>query len=179
MGVVLRVPKWRRSRTASRSRTLHGVRIWIELPLLAAGVAWAWWVRRRLQRKQLVWLIRRSGESVARARAVTMTSQCATAVAAVLLLLVAGWAEQAHRLFWVRIPLAVLVITLYVPFATQLAPVRVRIGRLRRPPQDRLVELGARPPVAEAIAGAGRPFAFVGSLVFLAAVTVLAWHHVR
>jgi len=155
------------------------VRIWIEVPLLLLGVAWAWWVRRRMQRAQLTWLIQRSRQAVGRARAVTMSSQLAAAAVALVVLAVAVWAEQAHRLFWVRIPFAVLVITLYVPFATQLAPVRVRIGRLRRSPQDRLVELGARPPVAEAIAGAGRPFAFVGSLIFLAAVTVLAWHHVR
>lgn len=155
------------------------VRIWIEVPLLLLGVAWAWWVRRRMQRAQLVWLIQRSRQATGRARAVTMSSQALAAVAAVIVLAVAVWAEQVHRAFWVRIPFAVLVITVYVPFATQLAPVRVRIGKLRRSPQDRLVELGARPPVAEAIAGAGRPFAFVGSLIFLAAVTVLAWHHVR
>lgn len=159
--------------------TLGGVRIWIELPLLICGVAWAWWVRRRMQRAQLAWLIRRSDQRIARARLVTTVSQCVAAVVAVIVLVLAVWAEQADRLFWVRIPLALLVISLYVPFATQLAPVRVRIGKLRRSPQDRLVELGARPPVAEAIAGAGRPFAFVGSLIFLAAVTVVAWHHVR
>lgn len=155
------------------------MRIWIELPLLAMGVAWAWWVRRRLQRDQLVWLIRRSAGSVARARAVTRVSQCGAATAAVLVLAVAIWAEQAHRLFWVRIPLALLVITLYVPFATQLAPVRVRLGRLVRPPQQRLADLGASAPVARVIADAGRPFAFAGSLIFLASVTVLSWHHVR
>lgn len=159
--------------------TLCGVRIWIELPLLIAGVTWAWWVRRRMQRAQLAWLIRRSGQSTSRARAVTMISQCLAAVAAVIALALAVWAEEDYRFFWVRIPLALLVISLYVPFSTQLAPVRFRLGKLRRSPQDRLVELGARPPIAEAIAGAGRPFAFVGSLIFLAAVTVLAWHHVR
>lgn len=155
------------------------MRVWIEVPLLLAGVAWAWWVRRRMQRRQLEWLIRRSGQRIARARVVTVTSQVVCAAAAVVTLAVALWAEQEHRLFWVRIPLALLVITLYVPFATQLAPARVRIGRIRRSPQDRMVELGARPYVAGAIAAAGRPFAFVGSLIFLAAVTVLAWHHVR
>ena len=155
------------------------MRIWIEAPLLLIGVAWAWWLRRRMQRGQLRWLLRRAGDSTARARAVTMSSQAGAALAAVVVLAVAVWAEQAHRLFWVRIPLAILVITLYVPFATQLAPVRLRVGRLRRPPQARMVQLGARPPIADAIADAGRPFAFVGSLIFLAAVTVLAWHHVR
>ena len=155
------------------------MRIWITLPLLVAGVAWAWWVRRRMQRQQLSWLIRHGKNVVGRARAVTIAAQAAALLVAIGCLVIAVWAEQAHRLFWVRIPLALLVISVYVPFATQLAPVRVRIGKLRRSPQDRLVELGARPPVAEAIARAGRPFAFIGSLVLLAAVTVLAWHHMR
>jgi hypothetical protein len=149
------------------------------LPLLVASVAWAWWVRRRMQRQQLSWLIRSSRNTTRRARVVTVTAQAVAAVAAIGCLAVAIWAEQAHRLFWVRIPLALLVISVYVPFATQLAPVRMRLGKLRRSPEDRLMELGARPPVAEAIARAGRPFAFVGSLVLLASVTVLAWHHVR
>ncbi|MFC6705224.1 hypothetical protein [Flexivirga alba] len=155
------------------------MRIWIELPLLVIGVAWAWWVRRRLQQRQLQWLIRRAGESTARARNITAGSQLVAAVLAILMLAVAIWAEQAHRAFWVRIPLALLVISVYVPISTQLAPVRVRIGKLRRPPQQRMVELGARAPIAEAIAAAGRPFAFVGSLIFLAAIAVVAWHHVR
>ncbi|GGB28714.1 hypothetical protein GCM10011492_18740 [Flexivirga endophytica] len=161
------------------SRTLCTVRIWIEVPLLVAGVAWAWWVRRRMQQSQLQWLIRGAGDSTAKARTLTVSSQLAAVVLAVILLAVALWAEQAHRLFWVRIPLALLVISVYVPFATQLAPVRVRLGKLRRSPQQRMVELGARPPIAEAIARSGRPFAFVGSLIFLAAITVIAWHHVR
>ncbi len=155
------------------------MRIWIELPLLVVGVAWAWWVRRRLQQRQLLWLIRRAGDSAARARTITAGSQSVAAVLAILMLVVAIWAEQAHRAFWLRIPLALLVISVYVPISTQLAPVRVRLGKLRRSPQQRMVELGARPPIAEAIAAAGRPFAFVGSLIFLAAITVLAWHHVR
>ncbi|HWC24451.1 MAG TPA: hypothetical protein VG502_19325 [Flexivirga sp.] len=155
------------------------MRIWIMVPLLVIGVAWAWWVRHRLQQGQLRWLIRGAGESTARARTITVSSQVLAAVLAVVVLAVAVWAEQAHGFFWVRIPLALLVISVYVPFSTQLAPVRVRLGRLRRSPQQRLVELGARPPVAEAIAGAGRPFAFVGSLIFLAAVAVVAWHHIR
>lgn len=155
------------------------VRIWIVVPLLVAGVAWAWWVRRRMQHAQLRWLIRGSGDGTAKARTLTAGSQVVAAVLAILVLAVAVWAEQVHRAFWVRIPLALLVISVYVPFATQLAPVRVRFGKLRRSPQQRMVELGARPPIAEAIARAGRPFAFVGSLIFLAAVTVIAWHHVR
>lgn len=149
------------------------------VPLLVIGVAWAWWVRHRLQQGQLRWLIRGAGESTTRARTITVSSQVLAAVLAVVVLAVAVWAEQAHGFFWVRIPLALLVISVYVPFSTQLAPVRVRLGRLRRSPQQRLVELGARPPVAEAIARAGRPFAFVGSLIFLAAVAVVAWHHIR
>lgn len=149
------------------------------LPLLVAGVAWAWWVRRRMQQGQLRWLIRGAHDSTARARTITMGSQLVGAVLAIVVLIISVWAEQAHRLFWVRIPLALLVISVYVPFSTQLAPVRVRLGKLRRSPQQRLVELGARPPIADAIARAGRPFAFVGSLIFLAAIAVVAWHHVR
>lgn len=149
------------------------------VPLLVAGVAWAWWLRRRMQQRQLQWLIRMSGDSTAKARALTAISQLVGAVLAILVLAVALWAEQAHRAFWVRIPLALLVISVYVPFSTQLAPVRVHLGKLRRTPQRRMVELGARPPLAEAIARAGRPFAFIGSLIFLAAISVLAWHHVR
>lgn len=155
------------------------MRIWIELPLLVAGVAWAWWVRRRMQQRQLRWLIRGAAQNTGRAGVLTMCSQLVAAVLALAVLAVALWAEQEHRAFWVRIPLALLVISVYVPFATQLAPVRIRLGKLRRSPEQRMVELGARPPVAEAIARAGRPFAFVGSLIFLASVTVLAWHHVR
>jgi hypothetical protein len=155
------------------------VRIWIMLPLLAGGVAWAWWVRRRMQQDQLRWLVRTARESVVRAQTITVASQLTAAVLAIVVLVVAVWAEEAHRFFWVRIPLALLVISVYVPFSTQLAPVRLRLGRLRRSPQQRMVELGARPVIAEAIARAGRPFAFVGSLIFLGAITVVAWHHVR
>ncbi|WP_446665042.1 hypothetical protein [Flexivirga sp. B27] len=155
------------------------MRIWIMVPLLVAGIAWAWWVRRRMQQSQLHWLIDRARDSTAKARAFTVSTQTVAALVAVVVLVVALWAEQTHRAFWVRVPLALLVISVYVPFATQLAPVRFRLGKLRRSPQQRMVEMGARPPIAEAIARAGKPFAFVGSLIFLAAVTVLAWHHVR
>lgn len=147
-------------------------------PLLLVGVAWVWWERRHMQQGQLRWLIRGAGESTARARTITMASQLTAAMSAIVVLVVALWAEQAHGFFWVRIPLGLLVIAVYVPYSTQLAPVRVRLGGLRRSPQQRMVELGARPDVAEAIARAGRPFAFVGSLIFLAAITVVAWHHV-
>lgn len=106
-------------------------------------------------------------------------SQSLAAFVAVVVLAFSVWVEEAHRVFWLRMPLAVLVIAIYVPYAAVLAPVRVNVKNLRRTPQRRMVESGARPDVADAIARAGRPFALIGSLIFLAAVTVLVWHHLR
>lgn len=152
---------------------------WLIVALVVLGVVGVWWERRRLQQRTLRRLVGLAAGDPRRARTTTFAVQGLAAVVAVLALAVALWAEQVHRAFWLRIPLALLVMAIYVPFAVQLAPVRVRLGRLRRTPQARLIDAGASEPVARAIARAGAPFALVGSLIFLAAVAVAAWHHVR
>lgn len=149
------------------------------IALVAAGAAWAWWARRRMQKRQLAWLVRAAGPSARRGAIITAVSQSLAALVAVAVLAFSVWVEESHRVFWLRMPLAVLVIAIYVPYAAVLAPVRVNVKNLRRTPQRRMVESGARPDVADAIARAGQPFALIGSLIFLAAVTVLVWHHLR
>ncbi len=136
-----------------------------------------WWVRHRFQERHLLWLVQRSRGTPKRAQAVTLLPELAALVAACAALVVAVLSEQLWGLFWLRIPLAILVLLLYVPYAAMLAPVRA-IPKLRRTPSQRMVDQGASPQVAEAIARTGRPFAVTGTVLMLAAVYVLFWHHI-
>ena len=52
-------------------------------------------------------------------------------------------------------------------------------SRLRRTVEQRMNDLGAPPDVAVAIARAGRPWSLVASVVMLATVLVVTWHHLR
>lgn len=152
------------------------MRFWL-VPLAAlAGGALVWWVRRSAAVRYFDWLVRRSaGDARRAARAVTF-SQSATLLIAVLLLVVAFVSEQRNGWFWVRIPLCALVIGVYVPMATALSPARFR---WQRSVAAKLLERGATVEVARAVADRGRVFAAIGSVVFLVAIIVLTWHHLR
>lgn len=144
---------------------------------LAAVLLWVWLARRRFQERHLTWLVQRARGDVSRARTVTAGAESAALVLACLVLVFAVLGEQLWAAFYVRIPAAVLVLVLYVPYAAMLAPVRTA-ARLRRTPEQRMVDLGAPPQVADRIARVGRPYAVAGSVVMLAAVYVLFWHHI-
>lgn len=136
-----------------------------------------WWVRHRFQQRHLTWLVQRSRSDPRRAKTAVLAPEVGAFVLACVALAVAVLSEQVWGFFWVRIPLAILVLVLYVPYAAMLAPVRA-IPKLRRTPSQRMVDLGAPQEVADTIARIGRPFAVAGTLVMLAAVYVLFWHHV-
>ncbi|WP_265445623.1 hypothetical protein [Flexivirga meconopsidis] len=155
------------------------MRATILIALVVAGACWVWWARRRTQERHLRRLVTTARGNARRGVAATVTSQSIAALAALAALAFGFWAEDAHRLFWVRIPLALAVIGLYVPFATALAQPSFNVKNLRRTPERRLVELGAPPEVARRIARVGKPFALLGSVIFLCSVTVLVWHHLR
>lgn len=153
----------------------------MKIPVVLASFALVlglvWWARLRFQRRHLAWLVNRANDDPRRARRVTLLPEVGALVAACATLAVAVVSEQVFGLFWVRIPLAILVLALYVPYAAMLAP-RRRVPKLRRTPMERMVDLGASEQVAAQIARAGKPFAITGTLVMLAAVYVLFWHHI-
>ncbi len=149
----------------------------ITVGVLALALAWVWWARRRYQQRHLSWLVRRSGTSTARARLVTVGTEVVALVLALAALAVAVVSEQEWAAYFLRLPLALLVLVGYVPYAAMLAPVRTA-RRVRRTPEERLIESGAPGDVARAVAAVGAPFAAVGTLVMLAAVYVLVWHHI-
>ncbi|NHN55484.1 hypothetical protein G9U51_06775 [Calidifontibacter sp. DB0510] len=156
------------------------MRAWVLLAGFVLAAGWAVWAQRRMQRRVLAFLVRRTfGQPPGKGARLTHLVQGGAAVAAVAVLALAGWAEQVERWFWLRIPLALLVLLVYVPFAATLA--RIHLARVRRgsTPQARLQQMGATPGMAEAIARAGRPWAVVGSVVMIVAVLILAWHHLR
>ncbi|NNG38858.1 hypothetical protein HJ588_06170 [Flexivirga sp. ID2601S] len=155
------------------------MRATVLIALVAAGVCWVWWARRRTQEGHLRRLVAAARGNPGRGVRATVLSQTVAAVLAIVVLGVGLWAEDAHRLFWVRIPLALAVIAFYVPFATALAQPSFNVKNLRRTPERRLVELGAPPEVARRIAAVGKPFAVLGSVIFLCSVMVLVWHHLR
>lgn len=142
-----------------------------------AVLVWVWVARRRFQERHLTWLIGRSRGEASRARAVTVGAESAALVLACAALTVGVLSEQLWAEFYVRIPAAILVLAVYVPYAAMLAPVRTA-ARLRRTPARRMVDLGAPKGVALQIARVGRPFAVAGTVVMLAAVYVLFWHHI-
>ncbi|NYJ75955.1 hypothetical protein [Allobranchiibius huperziae] len=144
---------------------------------LAAVLLWVWLARRRFQERHLTWLVRRARGDITRARTVTVGAESAALILACGVLALGVLSEQLWAAFYVRIPAAVLVLALYVPYAAMLAPVRTA-ARLRRSPQQRMVDLGAPAQVADRIARVGRPYAVAGSVVMLAAVYVLFWHHI-
>lgn len=152
------------------------MRFWLVVVVLLAGGAVVWWVRRRTAMRYADWLLRRgAGDPVRAARAV-LVSQSIAVAAAVAALAVGVLSEQWNGWFWVRIPLCAAVIGLYVPLATALAPARFR---WQRSAASKLLERGASVGVAQAIAARARVFAAIGSVVFLAAVIALTWHHLR
>lgn len=145
------------------------------LASFAVVLGLVWWARLRFQRRHLAWLVARAKADPRRALRITLVPEIAALLAACAVLGAAVVGEQFFGLFWVRIPLAVLVLVLYVPYAAMLAP-RRRVPKLRRTPIERMVDLGASEQVAAQIARAGKPFAIAGTLVMLAAVYILFWH---
>ena len=152
------------------------MRFWLVPLALALGAALVWWVRRRTASTYVAWLIRRANGDPQRARRAVVVTQVVALVAALAILVLAVFAEQWNRWFWLRIPLCVLVIATYVPLAVSLAPARFR---WQRSAAMKVLERGASVPVADAIAGAGRIFAPIGSVVFLVAALLLSWHHLQ
>lgn len=153
------------------------MKVWLVGGLLVAALAYVLWARRTVQHHLLGALVRAARGDAARGRRAVIARQLPALVAAVVLVVAAGFVEQQWQAFWIRIPLCLIVIGAYAPFASALAPVwfrRVRIG-----PAERMTRLGAPPQVAVVMARTGRPFALAGSVVTLLAVLVLAWHHSR
>ena len=144
---------------------------------VVAALLWVWVARRRFQERHLAWLIRRSRGDASRAASVTVVAESAALLLACAVLVLGVLSEQWWSQFYVRIPAAVLVLALYVPYTAMLAPVRTA-ARLRRSPTRRMVDLGAPEQVAVRIARVGQPFAVAGSVLMLAAVYVLFWHHI-
>jgi len=149
--------------------------MWLIPALVVIGVLWAWWAKRRMQERHLRMLIGRARGSASRARVVTIGTELTAAVVATAAVAGAFAAEAAHGWWWLRIPLALLVIVLYVPYTMTLAEVQVKL-KVRKPPEQRMLELGASSAVAQSIARAGRPFAYYGSLLLVAAVLAVLWH---
>lgn len=145
--------------------------------LLVISLAWMVWAQTRLQHRVLSFLVSRAGDSPSRGRSVTHVTQGCAAALAILLLVIAVVVEMRWYAVYVRIPLALLVLLVHVPFAATLG--RTKLRRIRKTVQQRMQDMGAPAEVAEAIARAGRPWSHVGTMVMLAAVLITAWHHLR
>lgn len=153
------------------------MKAWIFLVLLAAALAWMLWAQARMQHRTLAFLVRRAGGKAGRGATVTHVVQGGAFVVAVALLALALVVDTQWHAPWLRIPLGLIVLAAYVPFGATLG--RTRLRRFRRTVEARMYELGAPPDVAVAIARAGRPWSLVASVVMLAAVLVVTWHHLR
>lgn len=147
------------------------------MSLIGFTLAWSLWVQSRVQHHVLRFLVLRAGGSPRRGAAATALLQGVAAAVAVAAIAAAVYAELVFNAVYVRAPLMIGVLLGYVPLAATLG--RTKLRKIRKPVQQRLHELGAPAEVAEAIARAGRPWSLFGSLVMLAAVLVLSWHHLR
>lgn len=145
--------------------------------LLAVSLAWMLWAQARMQHRVLSFLVGRAGGSSSRGARVTHLVQAAAALIAVLVLAAAVLVELRWNAVYLRMPLAASVLLVYVPFAATLG--RTKLRKVRKTVEQRMNELGAPPDVTTAIAWAGRPWSLFGSLVMLAAVLILTWHHLR
>ncbi|MDF8265623.1 hypothetical protein [Luteipulveratus flavus] len=159
------------------------MRTWVVPIALVLGALWAWWVRRQVRAAYLDRIVRAAHGSPVRARTVTLAWQLSAAVVASLAVAVAMIAQIRWGAGYVRIPLLVLVIALYVPLTT-LASGRdetrgkQRKVQVRRSVQQRLADAGADVPVARAVTNASRPFSYYGLLVLVASAVLLTWHDV-
>lgn len=153
------------------------MRAWIFLVLLAAALAWMLWAQARMQHRVLSFLVHRAGRSPRRGATLTHLVQGGAFLLAVGALALAMGADVHWQAPWLRIPIGVVVLAAYVPFGATLG--RTRLRRLRRTVEQRMNDLGAPPDVAVAITRAGRPWSLVASVVMLAAVLVVTWHHLR
>ena len=151
------------------------MKAWVVVALLLA-IGWAGWARRRVRDRQLARLVADAGTSPARGRRAVLRRHLPALAVAAAALACAVLAQHRH-LPWARVALCLVVLAGYPPYASALAPARMR--RSRRGPAERMTRLGAPPQVARAIAEAGRPFAWIGSLVLLAAVLILVWPAAR
>lgn len=151
------------------------MKVWLVLGLLVVSVVWMRWSQAQLQHHVLGFLARAAKGDARRGATVTTVVQALAFVLAVALLGLGSWFEVAQGMVWARVALVVPVLVVYVPFAGTLA--KVRLKKIRTPVEQRLEQQGAPPAVAAAIARAGRPWSLVGSMVMLAAVFLLAWHH--
>ncbi|WP_460467175.1 hypothetical protein [Calidifontibacter terrae] len=153
------------------------MKVWLVPVLLVTAIAWMLWAQSRLQRNVLEFLVARAGGSARRGAAWTHATQGGAAALAVLAIAAAITVELRGGLVPVRVVLMVAVLGAYVPFAATLG--RTKLRKLRTPVERRLMQAGAPSDVALAIARAGRPWSLVGSLLMLAAVLVLCWHHLK
>ncbi len=151
------------------------MRMWLVPALVVVAVLWAWWAKARMQRRHLAALVRASRGNARRAHAITLLTESIAALVAVVAIVAAFVAQSAYGWWWLRITLSALVIVLYVPYTMTLSEVRVKL-KVRRSPQQRMLEMGAPADVAQEIAQVGRPFAYFGSLMLLAAVIAFLWH---
>lgn len=151
------------------------MRMWLVPALVVVAVVWAGWAKRRMQRRHLAALVHYAGGDPNRARRVTLLTGSVTAALATVAVAGAFVAEGVRGWWWLRMVLSLLVIVVYVPYTMTLAEVTVKL-KVRKSPQQRMLEMGAAPAVARQIAAVGRPFAYYGSLVMLAAVIAFLWH---
>lgn len=168
---------WHPTALTGRPAIVRRVKAWIFLVLLAAALAWMVWAQARMQHRTLAFLVARAGGSARRGAAVTHLVQGGAFVLAVLALVGAVALDERWNAAYLRIPVGLAVLLAYVPLAATLAPTRLR--RIRRTVTQRMNDLGAPPDVAAAIARAGRPWSLACSVVMLAAVLVVTWHHLR
>ncbi len=153
------------------------MKVWLVPLLLLTAVAWTLWAQARLQQRVLTFLAARAGGSARRGAVWTHAVQGGATFLTVLVIVAAVLVELRAGLTPVRVALMLLVLGAYVPLAATLG--RTKLRRLRTPVEQRLMQAGAPSDVAFAIARAGRPWSLVGSVVMLAAVLVLCWHHLK
>lgn len=156
------------------------MRTWILLAAAVLGVAWVWWMRRRMRAAYLGRLVEAAHGSPARARRVTLAWQSGVALAGVLLIALGMVGQLVWDLPAVRIAALLLVIAVIVPLGSiaggRDAAASQRRVQVRRSAQQRLVRAGADGAVAEVVVRASRPFSYVSFALFLGSVVLLAWH---
>ncbi|AKU15615.1 hypothetical protein [Luteipulveratus mongoliensis] len=157
------------------------MRTWLIPVTLVLGGLWVWWVRNRIRSAYLTRLVRAAKGSALRARTLSLTWQLVAAVVATAMVVLAMVAQISWDAPYLRIPLLLLVIALYVPLTTLASGRDATAGKqrkvqVRKSVQQRLTEAGSTPDVTHAIISVSRPFSYYGLIVFVVATVLLTWH---
>lgn len=142
------------------------------LLVITALIVWVMWVRRVIRARALQWIAARlpAGTQNPRRKAISWVVIASLAAALLLGANIAALAFTSWR--WVGIPLALVLISTYVPVISlgQKSNWK-RLQKMRRSFAERLVEVGAGTQAAKEVGRVAEQVAPAGVIVFIAALS--------